>query len=232
MRTRLFLLAAAFAATAVGGSEPKGTPVASAGLEMQCKSDQPGVCEATFQLRGGGLMPYYRNVPLETPNAGVRRAVVVVHGLHRNAPGYFSYVVRAAESAGKLEETIVIAPHFKRRDEAPAGQLEWGEKWKEGGLSTDQGNLVPRRSSFAVVDRFLIALARRTSFPKLREIVVTGHSAGGQFVQRYAATSQIEPQLGGLPTRYVVANPSSYMYLNSRRWIGGPSARRTRSSAR
>ena len=53
--------------------------------------------------------------------------------------------------------------------------------------------------------------------PNLRDIVVAGHSAGGQFVHRYAAGTRIEqdPSLAerGIRVRYLVANPSSYLYM-------------------
>lgn len=183
-------------------------------LRPQCTSGSPGVCAAVLGLRGGGLMPYYRNLALEGQHLGIRRAVVVVHGKSRNAPDYFSYIVQAARE--HLGETIVIAPHFK--EEASAGQLAWGgDGWKQGGLSTVE----PPRSSFDIIDQFLSNLSDKNRFPNLRTIVVTGNSAGGQFVQRYAATNRLEPQLSALQVRYVVSNPGSYMYLNDRRWING-----------
>src|SRR5262249_38996589 len=45
---------------------------------------------------------------------------------------------------------------------------------------------------------------------------VAGHSAGGQFVTRYEMANQIHEKLG-VPVAYVVANPSSYAYLDSER---------------
>jgi hypothetical protein len=47
--------------------------------------------------------------------------------------------------------------------------------------------------------------------------VIAGHSAGGQLVQRYALGSAAAPEGPAIPVRYVVANPSSFMYLDSRR---------------
>ena len=42
-----------------------------------------------------------------------------------------------------------------------------------------------------------------------------GHSAGGQFLSRYAAAAKGEPM--GVSVRYVVSNPSSYLYLDATR---------------
>jgi hypothetical protein len=59
-------------------------------------------------------------------------------------------------------------------------------------------------------------LADRNVFPNLIDVVLAGHPAGGQFVQRYAAAN---PER--FPTRYIVANPSSYLYMDKQRWTGG-----------
>ena len=68
-----------------------------------------------------------------------------------------------------------------------------------------------------MLDAIVEELGRPDRYPNLREVTIAGHSAGGQFVQRYAAGTRIEQQPAiaalGLRFRYVVANPSSYMYL-------------------
>jgi hypothetical protein len=46
--------------------------------------------------------------------------------------------------------------------------------------------------------------------------VVTGHSAGGQYVSRYVMANQVHESLG-VPVTYVVSNPSSYAYLDAAR---------------
>ncbi len=46
--------------------------------------------------------------------------------------------------------------------------------------------------------------------------MVAGHSAGGQFVNRYEMANQVHDSLG-VPVTYVVANPSSYAYLDAMR---------------
>ena len=66
----------------------------------------------------------------------------------------------------------------------------------------------------------IYTLTDRTLFPNLRSIVVAGHSAGAQFVQRYAGAGRGEEH-ALVPIRYVAANPSSYMYLNALRLPDG-----------
>jgi hypothetical protein len=53
-------------------------------------------------------------------------------------------------------------------------------------------------------------------FPQLQAVVIIGHSAGGQFVNRYVAGGEgcANPTV---EVRYVVMNPSSYLYVDGRR---------------
>lgn len=195
---------------------PSATPATSA----ECSGGS--ACAAVLGLRGGGLMPYYRNYPLGTTLPDIKRAIVVIHGNGRDVASYFGTLVSATRTAGLSRETLIIAPYFQGTSDPkpPEGQLAWKDGWKEGSLSIDRGPLVPPHYSFEVVDQFVTGLGVKSLYPNLREIVVTGNSAGGQFTQRFAATSPFEPP-AGIRLRYVVLNPSSYMYLNGYRKIDG-----------
>ena len=48
-------------------------------------------------------------------------------------------------------------------------------------------------------------------------MIITGHSAGGQLTQRYALGSSVEAKFPKIHFRYIVVNPGSYAYLNSKR---------------
>jgi len=110
---------------------------------------------------------------------------IVIHGVNRDADRY----VDLLPVAGR-----VIAPEFQ----AAGPGLYWSGGWSAGNKSLD----ATRTSSFAVVDAMVAAFGART---------IVGHSAGGQFVTRYAA---LTPHAG---LRFIVANPSSYLYLDSSR---------------
>ena len=62
-----------------------------------------------------------------------------------------------------------------------------------------------------------VLAATSSRFPAMEEIVVAGHSAGGQVVHRYAATTEHTATDSGVAFRYVVTNPSTYLYLGPRR---------------
>jgi hypothetical protein len=74
-----------------------------------------------------------------------------------------------------------------------------------------------RISSYGAVDRILLILGDSMRFPNLEKVVVTGHSAGGQYAHRFAAGSRVEDGLPHLRFRYIVANPSTYLYLGPER---------------
>ena len=96
----------------------------------------------------------------------------------------------------------------------------WGVRDWAGGL--DAQGLGFGLSSFAVIDDLLSMLTDRARLPALGTIIVAGHSAGGQLVQRYAALNRVDEGIrsAGLDLRYVVANPSSYLYFNGLRPAG------------
>ncbi len=108
---------------------------------------------------------------------------------------------------------LVIAPQFLnetdvQRHRLPDTLLRWqGNAWMGGEPALGPQPL----SSFAVFDALLARLAERRLLPNLQEVVIAGHSGGGQVVQRYAVLGQGEQALAaqGIRLRYVVANPSS-----------------------
>lgn len=190
------------------------------------------VCPGRITINSSNLkIPYCSNKPLAQPNATVQRAVIVVHGAGRNADEYYQYIVDAANKAGSLNETIILAPQFLEeqdiKDRQPGNDiLFWPDStsagdWRGGddSLSTSSNPRPARISSFSAVDTMVQQLSNRTLFPKLNTIVITGHSAGAQFVSRFAAGSQVEQSVtpAGIQMRYVVANPSSYLYFNEQR---------------
>ncbi|HZZ50695.1 MAG TPA: alpha/beta hydrolase [Pseudonocardia sp.] len=174
-----------------------------------CTSDRKS-CREQFALSEGGKLPVYRNFSL-SGNDAVTSAIVVVHGTGRNAGGYFTRMLEAAKLAGASDTTLVAAPWFTTGDDdgTPRGTVRWtSDGWKIGENSRKPGGI----SSFTAMDELLLRLGDRSKFPHLTRITVAGHSAGGQFTQRYAATGKAQAQLTGIAVNYVVANPSSYLY--------------------
>lgn len=170
-------------------------------------------CERWVTLGGGPARSMvYATYPLEKRNTNVTRALIMVHGADRNADHYFSTAVAAGFLAGALGNTIIIAPRFAAgHDTVATNEVVWparGDSWRSGGMSPSN----PTLSSFDFADEILRELANRKNFPKLTRIVVTGHSAGGQFANRYEMANKVHGTLNGVTISYVVANPSSYAW--------------------
>ncbi len=161
---------------------------------------------------------YCGNGPL-VPDPDVRRLLIMIHGTGGEACGYAEVGVEAAQLAGQLHDTLVVVPHFITHDDPAAehepDRLYWTRGgWKPGANSRDTPYARPwRMSSFAVVDD-LVRTADAV-LPNLEDTVIAGHSAGGQFSNRYAASTRVAGD-----ARFVVANPSSYLYLDARRFSG------------
>ncbi len=193
------------------------------GVAMAASCTSPDKsCVERLPLGGGRYVQIFRSHSLQQPAPSMERAFILVHGTLRNGDDYFKTAVAAALDAGRLDKTIVIAPHFKAneasrcKDALDDGELAFScNGWKDG-----EPALGSPIDSFTAMDRLLAALDDKSRFPALKEIVVGGHSAGGQYVQRYAAGNRIEPTLSA-PVRYLVANPSSYLYLEPWRPVNG-----------
>jgi hypothetical protein len=154
----------------------------------------------------------YGTHSLDEPNATVSRAVIMVHGGERDADQYYETALAAAFLAGVLDTTVVVAPRYPADDDVRAvDEVLWSaggqDAWRGGGRAP----MNPSLTSFDVMDDIVKRLATKKNFPNLTTIVVAGHSAGGQFVNRYAMANKVhDAQLVRL--RYVVANPSSYAW--------------------
>jgi pimeloyl-ACP methyl ester carboxylesterase len=179
---------------------------------------------------GLARLPVYLSADWSKPRPEVTRAVLVFHGILRNADVYFKSALAARAAAGpEADSSLMIAPHFLTDYDAKAHGLGadilvWHRDSWSGGVDAIAPAAV---SSFAAIDAILAKLGDKATFPNLSQVVVAGHSGGGQVVQRYAVAGKGESALQGqgIHVRYVVANPSSYVYFTSER--PGPDGRLT-----
>jgi len=175
-------------------------------------------CTEWIVLGGGPSRSLvYRTYPLDKRNDAITRVLVSVHGAARDADNYFRSTIAAGFLADGLENTLIIAPRLASSDGAGCrdilapNEISWNcNSWRSGGPA----NSNPGVTSFDFLDEILRRVARKDVFPNLKAIVVVGHSAGGQVVNRYEMTNQVQDKLG-VPVTYVVANPSSYAYPDS-----------------
>ncbi|HUN46430.1 MAG TPA: hypothetical protein VMU85_07920 [Stellaceae bacterium] len=199
--------------------------------QAQTSERQPVATVADHRLTvtipgGAGDLAVYLSQDWDAPRPGVTRALIVVHGALRNAKVAFRDAGRAVAKSGIARaKVLVVAPQFLtppdiRAHDLPDSVLRWSrEGWKGGELAEGPAAI----SSFAAFDAILDRLADRRLFPDLSRVVIAGHSAGGQVVQRYAVAGHGEAALArvGITLRYVVANPSSYLYFSDDRPLPG-----------
>lgn len=188
-------------------------------------SEGTAACTEPLVMGAGRFVTIYRSHPLGAGHATATRALVVIHGASRNADDYFPSGMAGAFLAGGLDNTVVVAPRFAGtgtktcNDSLAAGEIGFacgGNDWRGGG----PGIGVPGVTTYDVIDELIRRFADKKKFPKMAHVVLMGHSAGGQFLSRYAAASKLDP--AGVAVRYVVSNPSSYLYLDASR--PGPTA--------
>lgn len=165
----------------------------------------------------------YANKNLNKDSLGkIKRIIVIVHGVQRDADRYYETVAMLLANNPKLAgETLIIAPKFAGFADAGFGnQPAWRRaSWEDGEESVQATGRPAPISSFQVLDDLLLKLSDRKALPALNSIVLAGHSGGAQLVQRYAVLTMIDGPIrrGGIDLRYVVANPSSYLYLSDQR---------------
>ena len=167
-------------------------------------------------------LPFFSNQSLDTPNDIVQKAVIVIHGANRNADDYYNSIYNNASDLDVLSETIIIAPQFLITADLnhwqPSTEFAFWSgttPWSSGGLSNST-NEHPRDyeiSSYTIMDSLIAHLL--TIYPNIQDIALVGNSAGGQFVNRYAAGSDQEAE-GKI--RYIVSAPSSYVYMDEYRY--------------
>ncbi len=187
-----------------------------------------------FTLSEGGStfkIPYFSNREdiRDTSNSNIARAIIALHGSSHTAGNHYNNMLGAANlESANLESILIVAPQFVGEEEIDEFSLDeehlyWsGTGWRIGFTSLDEDSN-PREeqiSSFTVMDSLITKLSE---YPNLEKIVFTGHSAGGQFIARYSASTPIVENLNskGIDISFVVNNPGTYTYLNNKRKVLG-----------
>ncbi len=165
-------------------------------------------------------IPVFTSQPLTISDSETEHLIVLIHGAGLNAGKVFTTGEQFAESLGiSKKQSIIIAPQFLEGVYPKKNNiLVWGREWRSGGLSLSKNKNLPEVSSYDVLDRLLDSVLKM--HPNILNVILLGHSAGGQFVLRYAALNNRHESFEkrGVSIKYVVANPSSYLYVDSIRY--------------
>ncbi|KQR85315.1 hypothetical protein ASG35_26260 [Burkholderia sp. Leaf177] len=168
--------------------------------------------------RGNGVVPFYRSMD-ERDAANVSRIVILLHGRLRDADAYLLSAQNALAAAQTdPANTLLLVPQFLAIADIGAHGLaadtlhwEW-TSWMGGDDAVGPAPI----SSFDVLDAFIEQFADRARYPALRDVVIAGHSGGAQVAHRYAIVGA-GCNAPNVHCRYVIANPSSYVYFDSMR---------------
>jgi pimeloyl-ACP methyl ester carboxylesterase len=161
-------------------------------------------------------------------HAQVETLLIMIHGSGRNVDDYICTTTAALpdNNASSSSSVMVVTPWFLAPEDhynatngtVPLVWTDDGPIWHTWRYGADAANA--NISSYATIDAIIHHVAaNKLQFPKLRRIVVAGHSAGGQFVQRWALLSTAMDNYPNVNVRVVVANPKSFCYLDNRRHI-------------
>jgi hypothetical protein len=194
--------------------------IGPAGADTPAPPPVKEVANSRLPVRGAagdGLLAVAVSRDWSKPLPGIARAVIVVHGYHRTAVGYFTMVTRLTPD----DRSLVVAPQFLAPEDIAAhGLPDTVLRWRYNHWSDGSDAVGPAAiSSYEAIDVLIRTLANRAVLPDLTTIVLAGFSGGGQLVQRYAAVGQGERLLAGsrIGLRYVVGSPSSYVYFGNER---------------
>ncbi|WP_157491091.1 hypothetical protein [Flammeovirga sp. SJP92] len=156
---------------------------------------------------------FFTSIDLEddTTLPQITSMTLVVHGLSYDYQGDFQSIYNSVYDVGGISSTLIVAPFFSNNGADNA--IFWnGAIWRIGANSEDG------QSSFLLLEKFLTNYVFTEKLPNLKNIIFIGHSAGGQFTQRYAALNNLEQQYENYTFKYIVSDPSSYLYINHKRF--------------
>lgn len=169
------------------------------------------------------FVPYVASHPLADSNDQITRILFSIHSSGFDAQEYYDNAIAAAKKApGAARETLIIAPQLFEQAAIPGTIPDRMLFWRVSPFrGSSRGAIGPRVepvdiSPFDVLDEWLTSLVESQQYPRLKDVVLVGHSGGGQLVQRYAMVGKFEPG-DKITCRYVVSAPSSYAYPSAER---------------
>lgn len=167
--------------------------------------------------------PVYANHPLDGDLSGIREVIFVQHGLQRNGDDYFTAGAALLKQTGRNPDAVLlIAPNFPGMPDAAKGKhFDGMPTWSVQGWMGGEDAVNPpfSVSSLQVLDDLVGMVTNKARLPAVTRVTVAGHSGGAQLVHRYAVLNNVDERIRavGIDLRYVVANPSSYLYFTPER---------------
>ncbi len=167
------------------------------------------------------LFPYFSNE--EEISSSPRKLVLAIHGKDRNAKSLFRHLNKRQPNPSLAP--LLICPHFLIESDLIQYQLDtswlfWTNQWNgwKYGYKSRISPIFPksaRISSFSLFDQLITHMLQR--FPTIQEVVLLGHSSGGQMIHRYAAATALPEQWSAHHFRFICINAGTYLYFSPER---------------
>ncbi len=167
-------------------------------------------------------IPYASNLLLEKDHPEITQLILAIHSSSYN-PDYYleNSLILLQDNPEQLKKTLIMAPAFYRKDKTSLSNIM---VWRSSPFWGSSRALYHEKkinlSSYDILDDILTRIISSNHFPNLTNIVILGHSAGGQLVNRYAACNTVEDTIAikkHISIRYLVMAPSSYVYMDGER---------------
>ncbi|KAH8886193.1 hypothetical protein GQ53DRAFT_828197 [Thozetella sp. PMI_491] len=181
---------------------------------------------SSLQTNGARLVP-----------SNVKRVVIVIHGLQRDASTYMAQMLAALSKVSSSDPNVnrasvqVVAPRFSNGDDknisypyyqySATGSTYSGGKqsntsaivWKGSTWISGMPNQYPTKyvntSVYDTIDQMLQYFDNKTMYPNVNQIIVAGHSAGAQTVNRYASVQKTLDL--STPVTFWIGNPNDWL---------------------
>lgn len=173
----------------------------------------------TFQIDNEtAQIPYASNRDISIKATQVERLIISIHSSSYDPDFYVDTITKiASEYTGLQENLLIISPAFYRKDKTRLQDVVlWQTDPFWGNNRALYLNKETTLSAFEVLDHMIIHILSSGNFPNIKQIVILGHSAGGQFVNRYAASNTFMDKYP-LPVKFLVTAASSYIYFSPKR---------------
>lgn len=172
-------------------------------------------------------IPYLSNHPLDIDNLAITHVIIAIHSSNYDAHLVFDNTTDLLK-ARMANSTLVISPQFLTNEHVhninEPNLLYWTTYpyWGSSKSRVIDDAEDMRISAYNILEDLIRQLAQGDRFPNLKHITVLGHSAGGMMTHRFALSNTVDHKdiIGDIDIKYVVMNPSSYVYLNGERPVG------------
>ncbi|CDW99769.1 hypothetical protein, partial [Sporisorium scitamineum] len=183
----------------------------------------------TFQVLPNLVMPMYISQSYKPgeDNSRIQRAIITLPGKPRDSWKYANLfrnalTVAASNPANGIsaDQVMIVGPVFLNSDDKEAGavkegELYWhGSQWQSGHKVRNEQPKV-NLSSYHVLDNITDWIFKSGEFPSIKQVVLGGHSMGGQAVQRYAVLKKTKAYDDNV--HFWVGNPGSWAWLDDQR---------------